>query len=342
MNRNVVNSKSIQQGRDSADRDMLETNKNITPRLAALSLAIVFAVAGCTPLDIDTKRLPWSRDKDPKFDVPEKMVPMWSDTVLYQPGKAGVRGFGGRIYFYRNDTSDPIKVEGTLTVYAFDATQRNRMPKPERKFVFTAEHLEKHHSKTNLGHSYSVWLPWDEVGGEPRQLSLVAKFEGTQGAVLVTDPAQKLLPGLQADEVPGDIGIEQVSYDATGRNSDGPANESSSHQELTTVTIDVPPSFSRKLKHDNDRTSRRPAEASAASERSAQNSTESSTASEAVVEREELPLAERAAAHFERRKSQVQSQRVSRRSDALPRRQPHRATWQHGLPLTPRSETTTD
>ena len=94
-----------------------------------------------------------------------------------------MRGFGARIYFYEQDAQEPIKVDGTLVVYAFDATNVSQMPKPEKKYVFTAEQFAKHYSKTSLGHSYSIWLPWDEVGGVTRQLSLVTRFEGREGRV---------------------------------------------------------------------------------------------------------------------------------------------------------------
>ncbi len=48
------------------------------------------------------------------------MTDMWSFTVLQQPGQPGVRGYGGRLMFYDADDK-PMKVDGTLTVYAFDA-----------------------------------------------------------------------------------------------------------------------------------------------------------------------------------------------------------------------------
>ena len=55
-----------------------------------------------------------------------------------------------------------MKGRGSLVVYAFDETDRDPANmKPDRKFVFTQEQFEKHYSKSTLGHSYSVWLPWD-------------------------------------------------------------------------------------------------------------------------------------------------------------------------------------
>ncbi|MCA9170035.1 MAG: hypothetical protein KDB23_20305, partial [Planctomycetales bacterium] len=178
--------------------------------------------------------------------VPHRIVPMWSDTVMYQPGKPGVRGFGARVYFYEEEGANPIRVDGTLTVYAFDANKMSRMPMPEKKFIFTADQLEQHYSKTSIGHSYSLWIPWDEVGGPSRQLSLVTRFEGTHGGTTVSEPARKLLPGLNADEQLADrpanpANARQVSFEQ-------PAIAAADTEEtLAAVTIDVPPSFGRKL-----------------------------------------------------------------------------------------------
>ena len=136
-------------------------------------IGVVFCVClvcGCSMFDTDqdfdlTKRIPWM-DSDKVCDHPTRMTTLWTHTVLNQTGKLGVRGFGGRIMLHVNATEKPVKVNGTLIIYAFDETEHETTV-PERKFVFTAEQFDNHYSKSKLGHSYSIWLPWDEVGGEP-------------------------------------------------------------------------------------------------------------------------------------------------------------------------------
>ena len=142
----------------------------------------------------------------PPPSVPDRLSVVWSDTVLHQHNKPDERGFGGRILFYSpkplgDDTpAEPIVVDGTLTVYAFgDEQGRGAGTKPEKRFVFLPEQLKKHHSKSELGHSYSVWLPWDEVGGPQRRISLFVRFEPVQGGSVMSDAARKLLPGLPPD-----------------------------------------------------------------------------------------------------------------------------------------------
>ncbi len=98
--------------------------------------------------------------------------------------------------FYEGKKEDPIKVEGTLVVYAFDETDRDaNNARPDRKYVFTPQQLPLHYSKSKVGHSYSVWLPWDEVGGLQKEITLIVRFEPKEGAVAISDPCRQLLPG---------------------------------------------------------------------------------------------------------------------------------------------------
>ncbi len=115
------------------------------------------------------------------------MAVSWAETTMHQPGRPGVRGFGGRAMFFPERGDKPQKVEGSLTVYAFrENSDGTGSTKPDRKFVFTAEQLEKHYSPSKLGHSYSFWIPWSEVGGPEEQISLIARLEPKEGAVVVS------------------------------------------------------------------------------------------------------------------------------------------------------------
>ena len=162
---------------------------------ASLASLVMLAVTGCAPLNLHKMRLPW-QDKEDEFAPPERIVTFWSDTVLHQPDQPAIRGFGGRVFFYGKDESKPIEVDGSLAVYAFDADHHDPSnQRPEKKFVFTADQLKEHFSKSDMGPSYSVWLPWDEVLGPTRNISLVARFEGREGGTVISEPANKLLPG---------------------------------------------------------------------------------------------------------------------------------------------------
>jgi hypothetical protein len=151
--------------------------------------------AGCAQWNVGKSfslPTPWEE----KPGTPDKIVAMWTDTVLNHSDAASQRGFGARVMFFEAKKEKPIKVDGTLVVYAFveDGRDPNNV-KPDRKYVLTAEQLPSHYSKSSLGHSYSVWVPWDEVGGEQKEISLAVRFEPKEGAAVVGDLSRQVLPG---------------------------------------------------------------------------------------------------------------------------------------------------
>jgi len=226
----------------------------LLPRCALAWAALALGVtAGCTTLDLaDKLALPGLGSKP---QVPTRMTDFWTDTVLYQPGLPGVRGFGGRIMFYNDSSESPIMVDGTLTVFAYDESQGQvSYSAPDKKYIFTAEQLPKHYSKSELGPSYSFWLPWDEVGGPRKKICLIARFEPVKGHIIVSQPCRKVLPGEATEDetspkkplgpesaagMPADRGVRQVSH----LEPIGPAP--ALQRPPTTFTIDVPPHFLR-------------------------------------------------------------------------------------------------
>jgi hypothetical protein len=138
----------------------------------------------------------WPFNKEDKPGKPDKVIVMWSDTVLTRSDRPPMRGFGGRLMFYEKDKEDSIKVEGTLVVYAFNETDHPEdNAKPDKKYVFLPEQLPGHYSKSKVGHSYSVWLPWDEVGGFQKEITLMVRFEPKEGPSIMGEQKRQLLPG---------------------------------------------------------------------------------------------------------------------------------------------------
>jgi hypothetical protein len=161
-----------------------------------LSIAATATLAGCADLDL-RKNIPWGEGKDGKAEKPMQVVAFWSNAVQNRPEQGGLRGFGARLYFYGKNPNKPVKVNGSLVVYAFDET--NRDPNnvvPDKKYVFTADQLKAKYSKSDLGHSYSVWLPWDAVNGQQKEITLVARFTNDNGEMVSSDSTMVRLPGL--------------------------------------------------------------------------------------------------------------------------------------------------
>ena len=165
----------------------------------SVMLGALCSATGCAQIDLKP-RWPWA-DKQPKPQHPVRLTAIWTDTVLHQPGRAGTRGFGGRMMFYAEKGDLPVPVEGKLTVYAFNETHRDQTSsKPNRKFVFTTEQLPKHYSESELGPSYSFWLPWDDVQGEQVQISLITRFEPATGGVVLSEMTHHALSGSRPEE----------------------------------------------------------------------------------------------------------------------------------------------
>jgi hypothetical protein len=140
---------------------------------------------------------PWPFHHDEPAGRPDRVTALWNDAVATTAGQLPVRGFGGRLMFYETKNDTPVKIDGTLIVYAFDET--NREPnncKPDCKFVITPEQLPKHYSKCKAGHSYSVWIPWDKAGGMQKELTLIVRFEPKIGAPVIGEQLKEILPGL--------------------------------------------------------------------------------------------------------------------------------------------------
>jgi hypothetical protein len=171
-----------------------------------LALALLFG--GCSTFD--TSKLPWATSeqkvKESKFQQPVRMVAIWTPTTLSLPGKPVTRGLGGRIYFY-NAESEAIPVEGQLMVYAFDDSKPRKtggggVDEPDRKYAFTPEQFTSHFSPTDMGASYSVWIPWGPNEGPPVKVSVIPVFSSTKGNVVQpTEPSRNVLKGTIAPQV---------------------------------------------------------------------------------------------------------------------------------------------
>jgi hypothetical protein len=169
-------------------------------RFEFVVFALVVAIGGCSmPKASDfrpSKLFSLGDDDEPEKGIPVRIVSTWTDTVLSQPGRKPQRGFGGRLMFYERNEDKPILVDGQLVVYAFDETNRAVTDnKPTRRYVFPPDQMPLHMSKSELGASYSFWLPWDEAGGPQTEVSLICRFEPKGGAVVTSEQTRHRLPG---------------------------------------------------------------------------------------------------------------------------------------------------
>ena len=218
--------------------------------LAAIALAVTSV--GCESLTGDSaaskkkkKDSSWFSFKKKEYQVPQSMTATWASDVLTLPGKAPTRGFGGRFYFY-NEKTQAIPVDGDLMVYAFDDTNKQQatedLSQANKRFRFTAEQFTTHFSEGELGASYSVWIPWDEAYGAPKKIMLIPTFLTKEGRTLRGAAANLNLPGVgkhEQNEMPVQQATALMPNALPNLNSPSGSNEMSG---LRTTTIQVPSS----------------------------------------------------------------------------------------------------
>ncbi len=184
----------------------------VTRRSFATAAAsfLIMGPVGCAGLAEKTgdenkpfmERLPFMAKKEEApepYPNPVKLAATWAPDSLVQTGRTPTRGFGGRVFFY-DEKSRPVPVDGTLIVHGFDDTAENPEDRIKR-YEFTPEQFTRHFSQTDLGASYSVWIPWDAVGGKQRRISLVASFRTADGKPVQGEPAVVVLPGTEPPEL---------------------------------------------------------------------------------------------------------------------------------------------
>jgi hypothetical protein len=154
-------------------------------------LSLLFA-SGChTPLAVKQMQAknPLARNA---AKTPTEIVDVWNSYAQTTPEGKTMRGLGGRIHFYDNQTKrQAIKVDGDLTVYVFDGNETDPAhTKPLKMFQFKADTLKQHYSyQKPLGHGYNFFLPMDEIGGDEKSLCIIVRFDnGLNGGTFVVKP----------------------------------------------------------------------------------------------------------------------------------------------------------
>lgn len=166
-----------------------------------LAASLVAGGAGCGMKDFKPSKLfsldnTWPFGDEVEEGTPVRVVGAWTDTVLTKQGETPQRGFGGRLAFYDGENEKSILVDGELVVYAFDETKRDPTDnKPTRRYVFPADQIMLRMSESDLGATYSFWLPWDDAGGPKTEVSLICRFQPKQGPLVVGEQTKHRLPG---------------------------------------------------------------------------------------------------------------------------------------------------
>ncbi len=179
-------------------------------QIKSIALAVLCGVvangAGCSIFDSKQNKSSdksWSVSNLWKkgYQTPSTISVIWSPDVLTMTGKPPTRGFGGRVFFY-NARSQAVPVEGELIVHGYRGDPmvgESEQVKADKKFAFTAEQLTSHFSPSELGASYSIWIPWDGADGYRTEVTLIPTFKVKDGGIVQGAPAKLNLPGRSLD-----------------------------------------------------------------------------------------------------------------------------------------------
>ena len=229
--------------------------------LIILLMVIGIGCTGCQSWETQGKLPLFPRDKkEKKIDVtPEKIVAVWTEATHHHPGKKAERGFGSRIVFY--DAQDrPLEITGKVTVFVFDDQHPAADdPAPKYKFVFPEEVIASHYSKSDLGHSYSFWIPLAAIDSPTIPFSLVVRYDSPQGERVLSDLTKKVLVGTgikttrqdkKQEPTPATSDsvnlIRQASFNEAVPSSKGRRSlETGVHGQVETIAVS--PNFSRRL-----------------------------------------------------------------------------------------------
>lgn len=204
----------------------------------------------------ESEKKSWFKKKE--YQIPQSMNVTWAHDIISVPGKPPARGFGGRIYFY-NEKSQAIPVDGELMVYGFDDTHSSHpgavlasqgMDQADKRFRFTDEQFTTHFSESDMGASYSIWIPWDAAPGAKKKIMLIPTFKSKDGKVIRGNAATLLLPGWSEDGQDGQViqaaammpgGLQAVGSNVQPLNvSDLSLNGDAMENRPKTTTIQMP------------------------------------------------------------------------------------------------------
>jgi hypothetical protein len=218
--------------------------------MGILALLGALTLSGCASFtETDTKKKKkdksWYSFKKKEYQVPQAVNVTWAYDLLTVPGKPATRGFGGRFYFY-NEKTQAVPVDGELMVYGFDDTHGTSdsmdLNQATKRFKFTAEQLTSHFSESQLGASYSVWIPWDAAPGDQKKIMLIPTFIAKDGKLVRGAAATLNLPGKPRMSESESIAQAAATFTKGQRSEVSQAVQHSPRQAgIGITTINVPP-----------------------------------------------------------------------------------------------------
>ncbi|MBN2292002.1 MAG: hypothetical protein JXM70_06220 [Pirellulales bacterium] len=243
-------------------------NRNTIAVLAGMWLSIG---VGCTSLNApsvpEMPSLPSMPavskvfEKQEPVAEPNSLAVVWTTAMIDKEGSRPTRGFGGMVTFYDKDKKKPVRVDGQLTIYAYEnLSYEQDGSTPDRKYIFKPEQLEKHYGEGPVGPSYSIWIPWDEADGERKEIGLIMRFDSAKGKTVMGKPTHNVLTGTKVakksnpeknNPAAEDSNVEQVCYLPPVDGQTRYERPKASGPRMKTMTLSVPSRITHPITNRN-------------------------------------------------------------------------------------------
>ena len=148
---------------------------------------------GCTTFHVPfEKKIPKASAADPVVQV----LCLWQQAEGRDPEGYPCKGFSGQILFLSNKAATPVQCDGDVRIYLFDDQgDTEAQAKPLRQFDFDSGSWDVHLTKTSLGPTYSVFVPYVRRGVKDANCALRVRLKPKSGPVVFSDLSNMPLNG---------------------------------------------------------------------------------------------------------------------------------------------------
>jgi hypothetical protein len=159
------------------------------------SLGLLACLAsGCA-----TFHLPWDQTWTAKATPQNPVVQIiciWQQAEGRDPEGMPCRGFAGQILFLANRNAQPVEIEGDVRIYLFDNVgSTEEQSRPLRQFDFDNGSWKLHLTKSAIGPSYSVFVPYVRRGQLNAQCTLRVRLTPKDGPTIFSEFSSLPLKG---------------------------------------------------------------------------------------------------------------------------------------------------
>ena len=165
-----------------------------------LVVAGLLTLSACSSLDL---HLPGRTRPMMKAD---KDHPVIEAICLWQAGEGQgldelpTRGFAGQILFFAQGRTEPVLVDGDVTIYVFDDIGGlEEQSKPFHEFKFDSANWQRYRVETHLGVGHQIFIPYTRPGAHHAKCSIKLKYTPKEGRTVYSRMAQVVLPGTKTN-----------------------------------------------------------------------------------------------------------------------------------------------